>query len=397
MEIGKPASRSEFKIKRPGGVVLNGRMLRTLIILPLPGLVPRENCSLLENMSVTDPEFIDINWRLSYSGRSPGEHINSKVILGLPSNPVSYMESDYRKAIVHDTEEMINGLVGHRFYEDAHPRRRFILTILLDFILSPVSRVLGISYWSTRASIVSISVSGTTFLALNWFLWVVTAMANAFEMQESIFSTRSSFWLRGWAVATGSSLAFLMLKTVTRLTFSRKKDRWIPTLSRAKLTHNERTSQRLDSRTSWRTKVGMCVSLAAINYVSIEYYSFDPLNYHVLVPHHPPPGLLDGNFNPFARVYNFVSLPLLFTGYLSQLLLNQRSKTFAGRYKITVAVDCIYAVLHLIRFIPSVIGRFDARPGLSVDDVVHDILLAALACQAIVFPTVAEATEEDSE
>ncbi|KAF7344392.1 hypothetical protein MSAN_01920400 [Mycena sanguinolenta] len=346
------------------------------------------------------PEYIDINWQLSYSGRSPGEHLNSKLLQGRPSRPLSYAGSDYKKAIAHDKEEMLNGLAGHRFYEDAHPRRRFILIMLLDFILSPASRLLGIAYWATRTSTVSISMSGTIFLALHRILWVLTYAANAFETQKPIPSAEQWLvwlWLNACAVATTSSLAFLMLKTVTRLTFSRKKARWIPTVGRAQPTHMERTSQRLDSRTSWRIKVGMCVSLIAINYISSKYHSFDPLGYHVLAPHHPPLGPLDGTSNPFARIYDLVSSPLLITAYLSQLLLNQRSKAFAGRYKITVVADCSYAVLHLIKFIPSVIGRFDARPGLSVDDIVHDVLLAALAWQAIVFPKVIQTTEEDSE
>ncbi|KAF7344398.1 hypothetical protein MSAN_01921000 [Mycena sanguinolenta] len=368
-------------------------------LVPVP--VSNKICSPLQNVSATDPEeYIDINWQLSYSGRSPGEHLNSKLLQGRPSRPLSYAESDYKKAIARDTEEMLNGLAGHRFYEDAHPRRRFILVMLLDFILSPASRLLGIAYWATRTSTVSISVSGTIFLALHRILWVLTYAANAFETQKPIPSAEQWLvwlWLNACAVATSSSLAFLMLKTVTRLTFSRKKARWIPTVGRAQPTHMERTSQRLDSRTSWRIKVGICVSLIAINYISSKYHSFDPLGYHVLAPHHPPLGPLDGTSNPFARIYDLVSSPLLITAYLSQLLLNQRSKAFAGRYKITVVADCSYAVLHLIKFIPSVIGRFDARPGLSVNDIVHDVLLAALAWQAIVFPKVIQTTEEDSE
>ncbi|KAF7344401.1 hypothetical protein MSAN_01921300 [Mycena sanguinolenta] len=358
-------------------------------LVPIP--VSRENCLEFENMSSTDPEeFIDINWRLSYSGRTPAKHFGSKLILDLPPKRVSYTESDYNKVTRHDAAELLSeyGLAGHRFYEDAHPRRRLIIAVLL-YILSPVSCLLNVSYWYTRTSTVSISVSGTTFLAIHWILWVLAVVANAFEMQESTdFSIEEWLvwlWLNVWAIGTRSLLAFLMLKTVARLTFSRKKARWIPTVGRAKPTHMERTSQRLDSRTNWRIKVGMCVSLNAINYASSKYYSFTPLSYHVLAPHHPPPGPLDGTSNPFSRAYDLVSSPLLFTGYISQLLLNQRSKTFAGRYKITVVADCIDEVLYLTKFIPSFIGRFDARPGLSVDDVVHDVLLAALAWQAIVF------------
>lgn len=47
---------------------------------------------------------------------------------------------------------------------------------------------------------------------------------------------------------------------------------------------------------------------------------------------------------------------------------------------------------------PSVIGRYDARPGLSVSRTVELILLAAFAWQAAVFPRVTEkAEDEDTE
>ncbi|KAJ6495433.1 hypothetical protein C8R45DRAFT_1095066 [Mycena sanguinolenta] len=350
-------------------------------LVPLP--VTRENCLQFENTSSTDPEFIEINWELSYSGHSPSQYFNSKLISGRPPKPVSYTDS---------------GIAGHRFYEDAHPRRRFIINILLEFVLSPIPNFLGLVYWYTRTSTVSISVSGTTFLALHRVLWVLTYAANVLETEKDlpIEEWLVHLWLAVWGVATRSFLAFLMLKTVTRLTFSRKKGRWFPTVGRAKPTHMERASQRLDSHPSWRIRAGMCVSLILINYVSNKYYSFG-LGYDILAPHHPPLGPLDGNSNPFSQAYDFISSPLLFTSYLSQLLLNQRSKTFAGRYKTTVAVDCIYMIVDLIKFIPSVIGRYDARPGLSVDDVVHAVLLATLAWQAIVFPKVAETTEEDSQ
>jgi hypothetical protein len=83
---------------------------------------------------------------------------------------------------------------------------------------------------------------------------------------------------------------------------------------------------------------------------------------------------------------------------LSQLLLNQRSKIYGGSYKITVAFRCILGVLELLKYVPSVIGRYDARPGLSVSRTVELILLAAFAWQAAVFPRVTEkAEDEDTE
>jgi hypothetical protein len=137
----------------------------------------------------------------------------------------------------------------------------------------------------------------------------------------------------------------------------------------------------------------VCVSLVAIN-----YYFPSLFNYFVLGSRLPNPGPKDVITNVVARVYARVNYPLKITGVLSQLLLNQRSKTFAGSYKITVVVSCMNTVLNLALFIPSIVGRYDARPGLSVLNIADWIMLAILAWQAVVFPKVTEKMEdEDSE
>ncbi|KAJ7910041.1 hypothetical protein B0H13DRAFT_1616024 [Mycena leptocephala] len=200
--------------------------------------------------------------------------------------------------------------------------------------------------------------------------------------------------------AIGFPRPFFMLKTTTRLAFSREKSRWVPSVRRVSTTHMERASQRLDSRTSWGIKAGLCVSLIAIDYIASNYYSFPPFDHHVLAPLHPPLGPTDRiqHFNPFARAFAWVYLPLKFTGNLSQILLNQRTRTYAGSYNISVALHCISGVLLLMTYLPSVVGRYDARPGLSVAKAVDLSLLAALTWQAAAFPKVMQKMEdEDSE
>ncbi|KAJ6495455.1 hypothetical protein C8R45DRAFT_1095087 [Mycena sanguinolenta] len=302
-------------------------------IVPVP--VSRENCTRSENTSSTDPEFINIHWRLSYSGRSPAKYVGFDLISGPPER-VSYNESEYKQVMAHSKAEMQNGLIGHRFHEDTHPRRRFIVGLLLG-ILSPLPNFLSLGYWYTRTSTVSISVPGTTFIAIYGVLLGLMDAANAVETQKLRFSVAE--WGR-WSVlivenvAFGFSIASFMLATVWRVVFSYNSSRWLPSVHRAHSTHMERASQRLDSRTSWPIRIGMCATLITVNYVFIKYYLFAPLNYHILAPHHPPPGPTDipTVSNSFVHAYVLFGFPLLlFMGQLSQLLLNQRSKTFAGR------------------------------------------------------------------
>jgi hypothetical protein len=120
------------------------------------------------------------------------------------------------------------------------------------------------SYWYTRTSTVAISVSGTILLALSDILETLTVAANAVEESKLDSEFSSSQWLPLlWTVmimmisAIGFPRPFFMLKTTTRLAFSRDKSRWVPSVRRVSTTHRERASQRLDSRTSWGIKAGV--------------------------------------------------------------------------------------------------------------------------------------------
>jgi hypothetical protein len=55
-------------------------------------------------------------------------------------------------------------------------------------------------------------------------------------------------------------------------------------------------------------------------------------------------------------------------------------------------------MLHLLRYVPAVIGRYDARPGLSLSKTVDLILLGAFAWQAAVFArAIGKMENEDTE
>ncbi|KAJ7119607.1 hypothetical protein C8R44DRAFT_982298 [Mycena epipterygia] len=336
-------------------------------------------------------DFIDVNWQLSYSGRTPAKFI---VAERMSAQRIGHLESDYKKANAHDAAELTNGLFGHRFYNDAHPRRRLgigLLTSILSFVLI----VLDMGYWYTRTSTVSISLSGTVLIALSAMITGLSQIANSAETQK--LNNLTSQWLQWlWLIIVNLiinfSLPWFMLKAVTRLEFSRNNSNWFPSVRRIGPTHKERNSQRLDSRTTWGVKAGVCISLIAI------YYLFSPDEYHVISAHRPALGPSDKLTNSVAHVSALVFYPLKFTGQLSQLLLNQRTKKFAGSYKIAVILRSIMVALQVLQYLPSVVGRFDARPGFSAPSVVSVIMLAVTLWQVITLPTAMQTTEdEDSE
>ncbi|KAJ7302358.1 hypothetical protein DFH08DRAFT_74267 [Mycena albidolilacea] len=353
-------------------------------VIPIP--MTRQKCAESEDPSATDPDSIDIHWQLSYSGRSPGKFVSAE-LWSFPKR-VPHHDSEYKKAKEHDSAEVWNGFHGHRFYEDAHPRRRLIIWIL-SAISSFILGALDLGYWYTRTSTVFISVSGTVLVALSGIIAAVTHIANTVETEKSDFSTWSWLWLIVFTVATKFSLPFLMLKTVTRVEFSLNESTSIPSVRLVGPNHRERNSQRLDSRTSWGVKAGVCISLIGI------FYLFSPDEYHILSAHLPAPSPDDLPTNSIAGLYASVFFPLQLTGRLSQLLLNHRSRTFAGSYKAAVLLRSILSMLHLALYWPALVGRYDARFGLSAPQVVEMIVLAVTIWQAAAFPKAIQKAEDE--
>ncbi|KAJ7681599.1 hypothetical protein B0H17DRAFT_1138349 [Mycena rosella] len=77
----------------------------------VPAPVTRENCNSME-----------VHWTVSYSGRTPAKFAATE-FMGR-SLRIGHHESDYKKTDAHDEAEILNALYGHRFYKEAHPRRR---------------------------------------------------------------------------------------------------------------------------------------------------------------------------------------------------------------------------------------------------------------------------------
>ncbi|KAJ7471928.1 hypothetical protein FB451DRAFT_311308 [Mycena latifolia] len=353
-------------------------------LIPVP--VMREDCTRSETL--TDPDSMEVTWHLSYSGRTPAKFTFTESARRL--NRVGHHESDLKKAKAQDSAELMNGLYGHQFYEDAHPRRRFIIGGLTS-VLSIILTILELGYWNTRASTVCISISGTVLIAFSNII-SSTAKIEKSDLSNLDFLQRLLTILL--ALVTGFSLPFFTLKAITRLEISRNKSRWFPSVRLAPPTHEERNSQRLDSRTGWGVKAVVCISLIAI------FYFFSPANYVVVSPRLPAPSPDDYNTTRgvVARVSDVVYFPLEFTGIVSQLLLNQRSKMFAGSYKIAAILRYISMMLVLTVFSPSIVGRYDARPGISVPDAVVMVVIAVRAWQAVTLPNVnQQAEDEDSE
>ncbi|KAJ7641491.1 hypothetical protein FB45DRAFT_1022237 [Roridomyces roridus] len=375
-------------------------------IVRLP--VTREKCPESENTPLDDPEFIEINWQLSFTGRSPAK-FSSTEIYPRPHR-VPHNASAYKMAKAHDSAERWNGLYGHRFYEDAHPRRRVLIGVL-ETVFSFILVVLDMGYWYTRITTTSISIPGTLLIALSGAMSGLTYIANTIENDKlGLSMTRWAgwLWLIVWSLIAKFYLPFLMLNAVTRLQVDWRG--WIPTVRRIGATHQERNSQRLDSRTGLVFQLGVSPPLA-LDYSSIRiisqlcipltalFYLLSPDdNYHILSSSMPSPSPEDLPTNIIFHIHRVISFPLLFTGTTSQLLLNHRTRTFAGGYKAAVLVRFILLALTLVVHSVAVVGRFDARPGFSIPQALDTMLLGIMGYQAATLPkAVQKVDDEDTE
>ncbi|KAJ6460666.1 hypothetical protein C8R47DRAFT_1327656 [Mycena vitilis] len=278
-------------------------------VVPIP--VTREKCTEFKDPSATDPDFINVAWQISYSGRSPAK-FSAGELFSSPER-VKHHESEYKKSKAQNKAELWNDIYGHRFYEDAHPRRRLIISALVS-ALSFIVMILDLGYWYIRTS--------TAFIS--GILAAFTDMANTVETNKlgiatGTFQWSQWLWLIVMTAVTQLSLPVLMLQTVTRMEFSENKSALFPSIRLATPTHKERNSERLDARTTWGVKVGVWISLVAV------YYFFSPDEYHLLSAHHPRPDFSDRPINALACVYAILFGPLLLTGTLAQLLLNHRT------------------------------------------------------------------------
>ncbi|KAJ7074566.1 hypothetical protein C8F01DRAFT_29818 [Mycena amicta] len=357
-------------------------------IIPLP--VTRVDCADGTKTAAHDPAFMDIHWQISFTGRSPAKFATTEMF-PRPKR-VEHHKSSFEMTQAYDEAELWNGLYGHRFNEDAHPRRRLAISVLTT-VLAFVVGVFDVGYWYTRTTTASISVSGTVFLALGKFLSAASLIASKIEndqLRASFSQLAQLMWLIAFTSAVRLFLPALMLKTVWRVevTVAEGSKLSIPTIRQLPPTHRERKSQRTDKGMSWAVRIQLCLVLIAI------YSFFSPEEYYVLPGQLPPRTADDHPKNIVSRLCAFLIFPLTFTGIVSQIFLNHRSRTFAGSYKLTVILRFVAELLTLATYSTSLVGRFDAKPGLSIPAAVEGVLLAVTIWQAGSLPKVAQDAED---
>ncbi|KAG5725148.1 hypothetical protein E4T56_gene10227 [Termitomyces sp. T112] len=350
-------------------------------LLPIP--VHRQICSTTQDSiqaAADDREAVDVSWKLSFYGGSFRRVYGLEMIEALHRETKFDMEaSDHDLMYVHDNVEFRDGLYGYKHRQDIHPRRRLLL-IFLRFVFSTSVECFDSFYWFTRTTTVGISTLGTLLFAGYKLpeIYVVDVIPASLH-NEGIFD-----WLGTlFSVARYLFPVVFMIKTVLHLSVPHSGrplwSRWIP--HRVPLTHAERASQRIENRMSSWSKG--CIIIGAF----VIYYAFSPHSYAVIPAILPAaPDVYD--YSWLINGWYYFATPMDVMGEFFQLLLNWRSKSFAGSYKVTPLLSLGAILIGMLEYIPGVIGPYDTRPSLAAQEFVELVLASIRLWQSLMYPHV---------
>ncbi|KAF7311378.1 hypothetical protein MKEN_01039700 [Mycena kentingensis (nom. inval.)] len=335
-------------------------------IIPIP--VPRENCTFLggyRNASEIDnaepeniPEFMNVTWIIAFATRSPTKKFVADKIQW--PQPFNHSITECAALEEQETAELWNGVFGHRFHDDAHPRRRAAISTAGWTILF-VAYLAAYPYWWSRITTVGISVSSVVFVVA----------AELLQLALSLWKEDSSFYSAEILIAVPLTLLLplIMVKAITR---TELRWRLYPTLTMLPPTHKERRSEKIDNRTSWAVKLGLILAITVV----LRFGHLDKIK------------LIKGLLSQAPQALQYM-------GTFSQFMMNHRSRTFAGSYRWVPVASVLRLMILMLHYVGSVIGRTESRYSMAVDTVLVVASALPLAWQAVTLPPVKVVEDED--
>ncbi|KAF5361433.1 hypothetical protein D9758_006162 [Tetrapyrgos nigripes] len=338
-------------------------------LIPVP--VHREDCTgkeiqnTIDNSSSTfnlaDSDFMNFTWHISFTGRSPAKFELGSYIGSQPT--VNHSQSDYQKVQDQDSVELLNSLRGVR-KPDAHPRRRIFLSTIEN-------------------NTVYISIPGTLFL-------VASEISSA--LGDLISAKEEELWAF-YAFMVLMVLPSVYLKSRTAFRIELVWKGWIPSFSRMQPTHRERASERLDKSTSWtvRLTIFCCSSLFLLLARGDNLQLLPPL--HPAVPQEdvdspPTTAILSTLAEWSSTLFYDLQTPLWLTGISSQIILNHKSRHFAGNFKSAAVLSFVNLSTLLMKYVPAVVGRYNSREALWFHSFLTWGVQVVIVYQAVMFPEV---------
>lgn len=281
----------------------------------------------------------------------------------------------------HDEVELVHSLMGIRGWGWVRHGSGFVL-LGVSWLAWLASRGLTVMYWATRSTSTGISVWGTSLI-------VVGEVLRSFAFTWDYYRSRMPgplFWIAIWGILLLPEL--LQLRVIVPKTLERQGQKMrvvdIPRTAR------ERRSARADLTERQLGILGAVLTAAAyLVYVrptrvlraSHDRTHRDQYQY----PYLGEEVVSKMSLLPLAQA-------LVTTGQIAQLVVNYRSRTFAGNYALT----CAFKVISLIGFAAPFVAKKTYNDGLYVATVSQGVLVLAEAAQAWWYPRVEQEDDVDS-
>jgi len=129
----------------------------------------------------------------------------------------------------------------------------------------------------------------------------------------------------------------------------------------------------------------------------VIYYFFRPHEHFAIPARTPPPAVEKFPTHKLRDLSPSVLIPLRLTALIQQMLLNHRTRTFAGQHKLSVVISCIEWSLGSAIFIPAIVGRVRARQGLTSHDIIDTVALIFGVWQALTLTSVTQTQGHEEE
>ncbi|ORY82356.1 hypothetical protein BCR35DRAFT_352196 [Leucosporidium creatinivorum] len=319
---------------------------------------------------------LPVSWRISFSGRSPAKLWLGDTVGNVFNSEVAHNASDLARINAHSWTEELQGLAGHRFHDDAHPRRRFFLNIVqipLRFTISILTLLywiyvpnrLGLVVWAAiLSSVVSIASSLVNegyamYKDTDGSAWIVSLLALPFIIGSQSVDLAELWACRSWNVKREGRFGIKILR--------RHESHW------------ERANGKLERQTPRVYWLALMLSIFLL------YFFLDPAAFHLRPSSLPPRGPDDlGLFSlRFQTWHNAVVMALVLSCNIAQLHHNHRSRTFAGQSRMTAYLAWVSMLLRTALTLKSVVGEWKAYPGHSVEDLMQLGMASMWAWQAL--------------
>ncbi|KAF7322394.1 hypothetical protein HMN09_00017300 [Mycena chlorophos] len=324
------------------------------------------------------PDFVNVTLNVAFAGRSPGK---SAAANAMSFNVFIHNGSDCVVMKQQRVFELWNGVLGHRFHDDAHPRRGFFLMLIVAIGFS-ARFILALPYWWSRITTTGISRSGAMLVSTSYLL---KAGIHLYKAYPDLLGRRGGALVEACIAV---SLPLIMLRAINRIDV--EWNRRFPTFSRSPATHQERRSERIDNEVSWRAKLVLVLAGTLVYYFGRVWEIEVVAGFSSI---ECPPNTM----RPMEEVFVLVLASALATiGQISQILLNHRMKTYAGSYRVAALVIAAGCIAHVLERVPAVVGRQEFREPLMLGWSLWALLQVFQAWQALSLPPV-KVVEDDED